>query len=62
MADGSDGKSTPLGIYDRPGKSPITGIEVIAIALSLVWLLGAAIFFIMLPSEAAPRVPAACVS
>ena len=55
MADSSDGKSTPLGIYDRPGKSPITGIEMIAIALSLVWLLGAAIFFIMLPSEAAPE-------
>ena len=55
MADGSDGKSTPLGIYDRPGKFPITEIEMIAIALSLVWLLGAAIFFIMLPSEAAPE-------
>ena len=53
MADGSDGKSTPLGIYDRPGKSPITGIEIIAIALSLLWLLGAAIFFLTLPSEAA---------
>ncbi len=54
MADGSDGKSTPLGIYDRPNKSPITGIEMSAIALSAVWLLGTAVFFIMLPSEAAP--------
>ncbi|WP_293449090.1 hypothetical protein [Planktotalea sp.] len=54
MADGSDGKSTPLGIYDRPRKSSITGIEIIAIALSALWLLSAAIFFITLPTEAAP--------
>ena len=54
MADGSDGKSTPLGIYDRPSKSSITGIEIIATALSVLWLLGAAIFFLTLPSDAAP--------
>lgn len=46
-------KPTPLGIYDRPQKDGISGIEVIAIALSALWLLGAAIFFVFLPSDAA---------
>ena len=45
-------KPTPLGIYDRPQNEGVTGIEVIAIALSGVWLLGAAIFFVFLPPDA----------
>ncbi|MDA7428253.1 hypothetical protein PGB28_07265 [Primorskyibacter aestuariivivens] len=40
--------STPLGIYDRDRKPAITGIEVIAVALSLLWLAGAGIFFLVL--------------
>lgn len=39
---------TPLGIYDRDRKPVITGIEVIAVALSLVWLAGAAAYFLIL--------------
>ena len=39
---------TPLGIYDRSRGPQVTGIEVTAVALSLVWLLGAAIFFVVL--------------
>lgn len=46
-------RPTPLGIYDRPKTESISSIEVIALALSVVWLLGAAIFFLVLPSEAA---------
>ena len=45
-------RATPLGIYDRPKTEAIGSIEVIALALSVVWLLGAAIFFLALPSEA----------
>lgn len=51
MADGNEGKPTPLGIYDRPRKATVTGIEVIAIALSALWLLGSAVFFLSLPSD-----------
>lgn len=40
---------TPLGIYDRPKSEGITGIEVIALSLSAVWLTGAAFFFAYLP-------------
>lgn len=54
MADGPDGKSTPLGIYDKPKQASITGIEIIAIALSAIWLLGAAAFFLTLPVQPAP--------
>lgn len=55
MSDGSEGKSTPLGIYDRPKRAGVTGIEIIAVALSGIWLLGAAVFFLTLPAEAAPE-------
>lgn len=47
MSDGNDGRPTPLGIYDRPKQARITGIEMVAIALSVLWLLGAGIFFML---------------
>jgi hypothetical protein len=40
-------RPTPLGIYDKPKPAGITEIEVIAVALSAVWLLGAGIFFLV---------------
>ena len=40
---------TPLGIYDKTKPDIITGIEVIAIVLSVIWLLGSAIFFVVMP-------------
>lgn len=60
MADASEQQETsahkspptPLGIYDRPKSDGITSIEVIALALSGVWLLGSAIFFLTLPRDA----------
>ena len=45
-------RPTPLGIYDRPKPESIGTIEIIALGLSIVWLLGAAIFFLALPREA----------
>jgi hypothetical protein len=39
----------PLGIYDRAERETISSIEIIAIALSVVWLLAAVIFFVVLP-------------
>lgn len=43
-----DGKSTPLGIYDKPNVPTVTGIEVIAVVLSFIWLAGTAVFFLVL--------------
>lgn len=51
--DLNDTHPTPLGIYDRPTKGKITGIEIIAILLSALWLIGAAVFFLVL--EPAPE-------
>jgi hypothetical protein len=49
MADKSNPQSrpTPLGIYDKPQPAGVTGIEVVAIALSALWLLGSAAYFLL---------------
>ncbi|MEX0337706.1 MAG: hypothetical protein AB3N11_01570 [Arenibacterium sp.] len=52
--DSPDTQATPLGIYDRPQQETITTIELIAIVLSVIWLGGAVIFFVFVPSEARP--------
>ncbi len=45
-------RPTPLGIYDQPKAETITNIEVVAIAVSAIWLIGAAAFFLVLPGDA----------
>jgi len=47
-------RQTPLGIYDKAKADVITGIEVVAILLSALWLLGSALFFIFVPSTEVP--------
>jgi hypothetical protein len=42
-------RPTPLGIYDRPGTDRISGVEIVALVLSAIWLLGAALFFLLMP-------------
>ncbi|MDW4499787.1 hypothetical protein R5H30_17470 [Sulfitobacter sp. D35] len=44
-------RPTPLGIYDRPQSGGITAIEVTAVALSALWLIGAGLFFLLSPSD-----------
>ncbi|MBJ6373055.1 hypothetical protein [Sedimentitalea arenosa] len=43
--------STPLGIFDKPALPAVTGIEIAAIALTVIWLVGSLIFFALLPEE-----------
>ena len=52
MADPNDSRPTPLGIYDRPSRPVISGVEIIALALSALWLIGAATFFLLLEPPA----------
>lgn len=44
-------RSTPFGLFERPNAAPITGIEMAAIALSLIWLALSLFFFLRAPSE-----------
>lgn len=48
---GVSARPTPLGIYDKPKPETITSIEIIALTLSGVWLVGAAFFFLILREE-----------
>lgn len=43
-------RPTWLGIYDRPGRPSVTGIEIAAAALSLIWLV-VAVVFLVLPEQ-----------
>ena len=47
-------RSTPLGIYDRQRSGGSSVIEVVAAALTVVWLGGAVVFFMTLPNEPVP--------
>lgn len=47
-------RPTPLGIYDKPRLQSITSIEVVAIALSVLWLAGSLIFFLLIPADQKP--------
>ena len=49
--DPESARPTPLGLYDKPRPPQVTGIEIVAIALSLVWLGGALLFFMLLPGD-----------
>ncbi|WP_372885736.1 hypothetical protein [Shimia sp.] len=51
MSDERESGPTPLGIYEKPALARVTGIEVIAVLLSLLWLLGAAAFFLVVDGE-----------
>ena len=49
-------RPTPLGIYDRPQTETITGIEIAAIAATVIWLIGSAILLLTAP-DAPPDSP-----
>ena len=57
MPERKDSPATPLGIYERTAKDRITGIEVIALALSGVWLLGAVVFFLVVDTDGSASDP-----
>ena len=48
MTDRPQAPQTPLGVYDRPRKDRVTGVEVVALALTILWLGGTAVFFLVL--------------
>lgn len=48
MSENKENRPTQLGIYEKPARPAVTGIEMIAIALSVLWLGGTALFFLVL--------------
>ncbi|MEL7132963.1 MAG: hypothetical protein AAGK77_11185 [Pseudomonadota bacterium] len=46
-------RPTPLGIYDKPSIEGVTGIEVAALILTAIWLVGSAAYFILAGSDPA---------
>src|SRR6056297_2574908 len=46
MADRQETPPTPLGIYDKSQKERVTGIEITALVLSLLWLGLVAVLFL----------------
>lgn len=54
--DQETAQPTPLGIYDKPSRSAITGIELIAIVLSVLWLGGSLMFFVFVPGAGTENV------
>ena len=48
MSDRQPAPPTPLGIYDKPRKDKITRVEVIALCLSVLWMIGTVVFFLVL--------------
>ncbi|MDX1784543.1 MAG: hypothetical protein R3210_00325 [Roseovarius sp.] len=53
MPDPKPTRPTSLGIYDKTPQAPITGIEVTALVLSGLWLVGSALFFLVLVPDGA---------
>lgn len=54
MSDQKEQAPTPLGIFDKTMIGRITDIEVIALVLSLLWLVGVTLFFLLSDSGDAP--------
>jgi hypothetical protein len=44
-------RPTSLGLYDRPQHEVITSVEIFAIVISVLWLLGSTIFFVVIVPE-----------
>ncbi|MDU8913814.1 hypothetical protein [Aestuariicoccus sp. MJ-SS9] len=47
MAENNDVRPTPLGIYDRRQSGGVTGIEIVATGLSILWLILSGAFFLL---------------
>ena len=53
MSDSEQTRPTPLGLYDRPDRAGLSGVEIAALALSVLWLLIASVFIVIMRGEPA---------
>ncbi len=48
-----DGRQTPIGLYSAQGRTGgVTGVEIAAVILSALWLIGVTVFLVVMPSGA----------
>ena len=45
MAEDQDSQTTPMGLYSRPATARVSGVEIVALALTGIWILGCVLFF-----------------
>ena len=50
MAEDQDSQPTPIGLYSRPNAPSVTGVELVAVALTVVWVAACVVFFVVLTS------------
>lgn len=53
MTNTPDPRPTPVGVYDQPLPERLSNAEKIALGLSVVWLLGAGLFFVVMRGSSA---------
>ncbi len=53
MTNTPDPRPTPVGVYDQPLPERLSNAEKIALVLSVVWLLGAGLFFVVMRGSSA---------
>jgi hypothetical protein len=53
MAEDQDSQPTPIGLYSRPTAPNVTAVELVALAVTLIWVVACSVFFIVLQPETA---------
>ncbi|GGE40990.1 hypothetical protein GCM10011360_30650 [Primorskyibacter flagellatus] len=53
MTDRNDPRPTPIGIYQKAPRDPLSSAEVIAIVVSVLWLVGSSVFFVVMSGSEA---------
>ncbi|QTN36663.1 hypothetical protein [Cognatishimia activa] len=53
MAEDQDSQPTPIGLYSRPNAPSVTGVELVAVALTAVWVAACVVFFVVLEPDTA---------
>lgn len=53
MAEDQQSQPTPIGLYSRPNAPSVTAVEMVALGLTVVWVIACVLFFVVLEPETA---------
>ena len=51
MAEDQESQPTPIGLYRRPNAPNVTGVELVAVGLTVVWVTACVVFFVVLEAD-----------